>query len=98
LVNADKVKNVPKTWEDLLKDEYKGTMCMRDPRSSATAQMIVLGSAFAHGGSETNVQPGLDFFKKKKIVVIGVNGTSAIVPFNEVSKVSKSLKNIVDED
>jgi len=62
LVNADKVKNVPKTWDDLLKPEYKGTLCMRDPRSSATAQMIVLASAFANGGSETNVQPGLDFF------------------------------------
>jgi len=64
LVNADKVKNVPKTWDDLLKPEYKGTLCMKNPRSSATAQMAVLGSAFAHGGNETNVQPGLDFFKK----------------------------------
>ncbi len=64
LVNADKVKNVPQTWEDLLKPEYKNTVCMKDPRSSATAQMIVLASAYAHGGSETNVQPGLDFFKK----------------------------------
>ena len=64
LVNADKVKDVPQTWEDLLKSEYKGTVCMKDPRSSATAQMIVLGSAFAHGGDENNVQPGLDFFKK----------------------------------
>ncbi len=26
--------------------------------------MIVLASAFAHGGDETNPQPGLDFFKK----------------------------------
>jgi len=51
LVNADKVKNVPKTWDDLLKPEYKGTMCMKNPRSSATAQMAVLASAFAHGGS-----------------------------------------------
>jgi putative spermidine/putrescine transport system substrate-binding protein len=64
LVNADKVKAVPQTWEDLLKPDYKNTVCMKDPRSSATAQMIVLGSAYAHGGSETNVQPGLDFFKK----------------------------------
>lgn len=64
LVNADTVKDVPQTWEDLLKDEYKGTVCMKDPRSSATAQMIVLGAAFAHGGSESNVQPGLDYFKK----------------------------------
>jgi putative spermidine/putrescine transport system substrate-binding protein len=64
LVNADKVKTVPQTWEDLLKADYKNTVCMKDPRSSATAQMIVLAAAYAHGGSETNPQPGLDFFKK----------------------------------
>jgi putative spermidine/putrescine transport system substrate-binding protein len=64
LVNADKVTSVPQTWEDLLKPEYANTVCMKDPRSSATAQMIVLAAAFAHGGDETNVQPGLDFFKK----------------------------------
>ncbi len=64
LVNADKVKAVPATWEDLLKPDYKNTVCMKDPRSSATAQMIVLASSYAHGGDENNVQPGLDFFKK----------------------------------
>jgi putative spermidine/putrescine transport system substrate-binding protein len=64
LVNADKVKVVPQSWEDLVKPDYKGMVCMKDPRSSATAQMIVLASAYAHGGTEANVQPGLDFFKK----------------------------------
>ena len=64
LVNADKVSAVPQSWEDLLKPEYKNTVCMKDPRSSATAQMIVLAAAYAHGGDETNVQPGLDYFKK----------------------------------
>ena len=85
LVNADKVKNVPKTWEDLLKPEYKGTMCMKDPRSSATAQMIVLGSAFAHGGSEANVQPGLDFFKKMidRGILNGVSPSSANIQKGE---------------
>jgi putative spermidine/putrescine transport system substrate-binding protein len=63
LVNADKVTTVPQTWADLAKPEYQGTVCMKDPRSSATAQMVVLGAAFANGGSETNVQPGLDYFK-----------------------------------
>jgi putative spermidine/putrescine transport system substrate-binding protein len=64
LVNADKVTTLPQTWEDLLKPEYVNTVCMKNPSSSATAQMIVLAAAFAHGGDETNVQPGLDFFKK----------------------------------
>lgn len=64
LVNADAVPTVPQTWTDLLKDEYVGKVCMKDPRSSATANMVVLGAAYGMGGDETNVQPGLDFFKK----------------------------------
>lgn len=64
LVNTDRVPNVPTSWADLVKPEYANTVCMKDPRSSATAQMMVLAAAFANGGSETNVQPGLDYFKK----------------------------------
>ena len=65
-VNADKVKNVPQKWDDLLKPEYKDTICMKDPRSSATANMVVLAAAIAKGGDEKNVKPGLDFFKQLK--------------------------------
>jgi len=80
LVNAAIVKDVPQTWQDLLKPEYKNTVCMKDPRSSATAQMIVLASAFANGGDETNVQPGLDFFKK--LIDAGVpNGVTPSTAF-----------------
>jgi putative spermidine/putrescine transport system substrate-binding protein len=63
-VNTDIVKNIPRTWDDLLKPEYKNMVTMKDPRESGTANMMVLAAAFAHGGSEKNVQPGLDFFKK----------------------------------
>ena len=63
-VNADIIKNVPQTWDDLLKDEFVGKVCMKDPRSSATANMVVLAAAIAKGGDEKNVQPGLDFFKQ----------------------------------
>ncbi len=85
LVNADKVQPVPQTWEELLKPEYKNTVCMKDPRSSATAQMIVLAAAYAHGGSETNVQPGLDFFKKMIDggVLNGVSPSSANIQKGE---------------
>jgi len=65
-VNTDLVANVPKTWDDLLKPEYKNMVTMKDPRESGTANMMVLAAAFAHGGSEKNVQPGLDFFKQLK--------------------------------
>ena len=63
LVNTDLVKNAPKTWDDLLKPEYKDMVCSRDPSKSSYATGSVLAAAYAHGGSETNVQPGLDFFK-----------------------------------
>jgi putative spermidine/putrescine transport system substrate-binding protein len=85
LVNADKVTAVPQNWADLLKTDYKNTVCMKDPRSSATAQMIVMGSAFANGGDETNVQPGLDFFKKliDGGVLNGVSPSSANIQKGE---------------
>lgn len=66
LVNTDLVKNPPQTWDDLLKPEYKDMICSRDPSKSSYATGAVLAAAYAHGGSESNVQPGLDFFKKLK--------------------------------
>jgi len=66
LVNTDLVKNPPQTWDDLLKPEYKDMVCSRDPSKSTYATGSVLAAAYAHGGDESNVQPGLDFFKKLK--------------------------------
>ena len=63
LVNTDKVKNPPQTWNDLLKPEYKDMVCSRDPRVSTYATASVLAAAYANGGGEGNVQPGLDWFK-----------------------------------
>ncbi len=63
LVNTDKVKNPPQSWNDLLKPEYKDMVCSRDPRISTYATASVLAAAYANGGGEGNVQPGLDWFK-----------------------------------
>ena len=63
--NTDVVKNVPKDWADLLKDEYKGQVALSgDPTQSNQAISAVWAAALANGGSLDNVQPGLDFFKQ----------------------------------
>lgn len=64
LVNTDKVKNIPQTWNDLLKPEYKDMVCSRDPRVSTYATASVLAAAYANGGGEDNVVPGLEWFTK----------------------------------
>ena len=63
--NTTVVKNVPKSWQDLLKPEYKGQVALSgDPTQSNQAISAVWAAALASGGSIDNVQPGLDFFKK----------------------------------
>jgi putative spermidine/putrescine transport system substrate-binding protein len=63
--NTAAVKNVPKDWSDLLKDEYKGQVALSgDPTQSNQAISGVWAAALANGGSLDNVQPGLDFFKQ----------------------------------
>jgi len=64
LVNTKVVKNIPRTFKDLLKPEYKGMVSIQDPRRAANAQFAVIAAAFANGGSEDNLQPGIDFFAK----------------------------------
>lgn len=65
-VNTSKVKNVPTTWADLLKPEYKGMIGFADPRQAAVSLDAVIAAAYAFGGSVNNVEPGLKFFAKLK--------------------------------
>lgn len=63
-VNTDLVDPVPRTWEDLLKPEYQGLVTIDDPRTAAQGNFAVIGAAFANGGDETDVAPGLAYFKE----------------------------------
>ena len=66
-VNTAVVQNIPKTWQDLLKPEYKNKVALNgSPLTSGSAQAGVFAAAIANGGSLSNVGPGIDFFAKLK--------------------------------
>jgi len=83
-VNTDIIKNVPKTWADLLKPEYKGKFALAgDPRISAQAYMTVIAASLANGAKNAgDVAPGLKYFAQMNkagnlIPLIAVTGTLA---------------------
>jgi putative spermidine/putrescine transport system substrate-binding protein len=66
-VNTKVVKDVPHTWADLLKPEYKNMIALNgDPRTAGAALAAVFAAALGNGGSLSNVQKGIDFFAKLK--------------------------------
>jgi putative spermidine/putrescine transport system substrate-binding protein len=80
--NRNIVKNPPKTIKDLLKPEYKNQVALNgDPQKSGSAVAGVWAVALANGGSLSNIQPGIDFFKRLKAAgnYIPVQGTPQTV-------------------
>lgn len=64
LVNTKLVKDVPESWADLLKPEYKNAIVYQDPRSTGQGQVVAFAAAFANGGDMDNVTPGVDYLGK----------------------------------
>lgn len=62
VTNTNSVKNPPKSWQDILNGDYK--VNVGDVTKAAQSQNAVLAAAIAMGGSEKNIQPGIDFFAK----------------------------------
>jgi putative spermidine/putrescine transport system substrate-binding protein len=60
IVNKQLVKDVPHSWADLKKGQYK--VAIGDVSAAAQAVNGVLAAAIANGGDESNIQPGLDLF------------------------------------
>jgi putative spermidine/putrescine transport system substrate-binding protein len=83
VVNTKLVKNVPQSWDDLLKPEYKNSVVYLDPRSTGVGQVLVFATNFASGGDMNNVQPGLDYLGKlhKSGNVLRVLGTTPYAQF-----------------
>ena len=83
VVNTKLVKNVPQSWADLMKPEYKNSVVYLDPRSTGVGQVMVFAANFAHGGDMNNVQPGLDYLGKLHASghVLRVLGTTPYAQF-----------------
>jgi len=68
-VSKSIVSNVPKTFADLLKPEYKGKVALNgSPLTSGSGRAGVFAAAISNGGSLSNVAPGIDWFAKLKSV------------------------------
>ncbi len=61
LINADLVETVPQSFDDILNGTYKVTV--GDVTKANQARNAVLSAAIAFGGSESDIQPGLDYFR-----------------------------------
>jgi putative spermidine/putrescine transport system substrate-binding protein len=83
VVNTKLIKNVPQSWEDLLKPEYKNAVVYLDPRSTGVGQVLAFATAYAYGGSVDSVQPGIDYLGKlhKAGNVLRVVGTTPYAQF-----------------
>lgn len=83
VVNTKLVKNVPQSWADLLKPEYKNSIVYLDPRSTGVGQVLTFAANFANGGDMNNVQPGLDYLGKlhQSGNVLRVLGTTPYAQF-----------------
>lgn len=56
--------DVPHSWKDLLSDKFHYKLTMGKVGTATQANMSVLSAAYAFGGNEGNLKPGLDFFAK----------------------------------
>ena len=62
IANKKLVPEAPKSFADLLEGDYK--VAVGDVSAANQAQFAVLAAAIAMGGDESNVQPGLDYFRQ----------------------------------
>lgn len=61
ITNDKLVSNPPKSFQDVLDGDYMVTS--GDVTKASQAQNALLAASIAFGGDETNIQPGLQFFK-----------------------------------
>lgn len=64
LCNKELVATCPKSWADIENSDGSYKVATGDVMGAAQAQHAVLAAAFAFGGDEGNIQPGIDYFKR----------------------------------
>ncbi|MBC7331126.1 MAG: extracellular solute-binding protein [Synergistetes bacterium] len=64
VVNKKLVKDVPRSWADLLDPKYSKCIVYLDPRTTGIGYAIVIATAYAHGGSIDNLKPGIEYLAK----------------------------------
>ena len=60
ITDKNKVKKAPTSWEDIKNGDY--IVSIGDALTANQAQFAILAAAYAFGGDEKNIQPGIDFF------------------------------------
>jgi putative spermidine/putrescine transport system substrate-binding protein len=88
VVNVDALggADVPRTWQDLLREDLKGKVgSPGDPRSSGTAQTTFLAWAYANGGDAANLGPGVEYAKQ---IIPQFNAADASVDLLEKGEIA----------
>ena len=84
LVNTDVVQNVPQSWLDLSKPEYKGQFALSgDPRTSNQAILSIQAASLANGGTLADPTKGMELMAQVNqagnlVPVIALAGTVAL--------------------
>lgn len=83
IVNTKLVKDVPRSWAELLDARYKNSVVYLDPRSTGVGQVLVFAANFGAGGEMTQLQPGFDYLGKLHRAgnVLRVLGTTPYAQF-----------------
>lgn len=85
VINNKLIKDIPYTWNDLVKGNYKNSVYYLDPRTTGIGHAITLAAAYANGGDEKNPSPGIELLaeiQKKG----NIKGYGTIVAYSKFIK------------